>query len=289
MRFQTQINRDEEGRRLLLPFFVYVDRLRDEIYVIDGRNRVIIYNTALYPLLTLDKRRGVTSPLALTVDAEGNLYIIQAPTEETPFHRVSVFDRACFWQKDIIITTEREGEQFKPYRIAVNRRSEIYLAGQNFRGVLLLDQEGALKGLLAPVEEGKRAPIIDVKIDDEGRVYLVNITDSKIYVYDEDNRFLFKFGEKGGVTGKLSQPKSVGVDVRRQMVYVVDYMRHTISAYSRERGKFLFEFGGKGWSPGWFQFPSYLDVDSRGRVIVADTFNRRIQVFEPMESSGGEQ
>jgi hypothetical protein len=41
----------------------------------------------------------------------------------------------------------------------------------------------------------------------------------------------------------------------------------------------MFEFGGMGWSEGWFQHPSYLIVDKLGRIIVADTFNQRVQVF----------
>jgi hypothetical protein len=41
----------------------------------------------------------------------------------------------------------------------------------------------------------------------------------------------------------------------------------------------MFEFGGMGWSEGWFQHPSYFIVDKLGRIIVADTFNQRVQVF----------
>ena len=55
-------------------------------------------------------------------------------------------------------------------------------------------------------------------------------------------------------------------------------MRHTASAYSAD-GRFLFEFGGKGWGRGWFQYPSDITVDTSGNVLVADTFNNRVQVL----------
>lgn len=59
-------------------------------------------------------------------------------------------------------------------------------------------------------------------------------------------------------------------------------MRHTVSAYDKE-GKYLYEFGGLGWGEGWFQYPKDLSVDPAGKVLVADTFNNRIEVFKPRE------
>ena len=55
-------------------------------------------------------------------------------------------------------------------------------------------------------------------------------------------------------------------------------MRHTANVYARD-GEFLFEFGGMGWRDGWFQYPSDIDVDAFGNVLVADTFNNRVQVL----------
>jgi DNA-binding beta-propeller fold protein YncE len=61
-------------------------------------------------------------------------------------------------------------------------------------------------------------------------------------------------------------------------MYIVDYMRHTITVYDHD-GKYLFEFGGLGFDPGWFWFPNNIGVDKKGRVYVADFFNHRVQVF----------
>ncbi len=279
--FQKIINYDEEGKPLLMPYFVYSDHRWNELYVIDGRGRIIVYNSEFYPILTLDRRWGIVSPLSLTMDRRGNLYVIQAPSRQYRDYRISVFNRALIWERDIVLKAEIKGKEFLPRRLAVDERGDIYVVGENFRGVVVLDSKGELKGILSPVEKGEKAPIVDVRIDDKGWIYLVNIWDSRIYVYNKNRSFLFAFGEKGGVMGKLSQPKTVAVDVRRGLIYVVDYMRHSVSAYSRNRGVFLFEFGGRGWSEGWFQFPVYIDVDSEGRIIVADFFNNRVQVFKP--------
>ncbi|MDY7002244.1 MAG: 6-bladed beta-propeller, partial [Thermodesulfobacteriota bacterium] len=101
----------------------------------------------------------------------------------------------------------------------------------------------------------------------------------RVYVYDSKENFLFKFGQKGGGSGKLSRPRGMGLDNRNKIIYVVDYMRHSAGAYSMRDGDFLFEFGGKGWRRGWFQFPSDISVDMDGNVLVADTFNNRVQVL----------
>jgi len=286
--FYKIINYDEEGKGLLMPYFVYSDHKWDELYVIDGRGRIIVYNSEYYPILTLDKRRGIEAPLALALDKDDNLYVVQAPTKNIPDYRISIYNRAILRERDIILKANIGGQRFQPKRVAVDKRGDIYIVGNKFQGVVVLENNGKLKGILSPVEKGKKVYINDIKIDDEGRIYLVNIWDSRIYIYDKNRSFLFAFGEKGGVMGKLSQPKTTGIDVKRNRIYVVDYMRHAISAYDRKTGKFLFEFGGRGWSEGWFQFPVYIDVDREGKIIVADFFNNRIQIFRPGEMISNE-
>ncbi len=59
----------------------------------------------------------------------------------------------------------------------------------------------------------------------------------------------------------------------------MDYMRHALSVYNKE-GKYLFEYGSKGGGPGLFNYPKGIFIDQDGRLFVADTFNKRIQVFK---------
>lgn len=125
------------------------------------------------------------------------------------------------------------------------------------------------------------SPVIvnDVTIDSRGRLYLLSTETSKVYVYGPDEVFLFSFGSKGGTPRHLSQPRAVAIDEERELIYVADYMRHSILAYSMT-GEFKFEFGGRGTAPGWFNFPEDMTINKRGQLIVADLFNRRVQVLE---------
>jgi sugar lactone lactonase YvrE len=118
-----------------------------------------------------------------------------------------------------------------------------------------------------------------VSIDSSGKLYLLSPETSKVYVYGPDENFLFSFGERGGTPGKLSQPRALAIDEHRQLIYITDFMRHTILVY-RMSGEYLFEFGGRGAMPGWFNYPNGLAVNSQGQLIVADYFNRRVQVLD---------
>ncbi|MCK4839096.1 MAG: hypothetical protein KAS94_09845, partial [Desulfobulbaceae bacterium] len=137
----------------------------------------------------------------------------------------------------------------------------------------------AAEGVAALVEAA--VALDSVYIDVMGRLYLVSAEQSEIFVYDRQGSFLHKFGVKGGANGKLSTPRSVAVDYPRRLVYVCDYMRHSILVYDYDSGRFVYEFFGKGSTPLWYLHPTYLTVDAKGLVIIADLFNRRVQVVDP--------
>jgi len=276
------ITEDEEEGKLGFPSFVYVEAVKKEIYIIDGKARILIYTSDFFPIFTLSKRNGIEAPIGLTVDAEGNMYVAQASSKENPRPRISVFNACLKWERDIYLKGFEGDTTFIPNSLAMDRKGKIYVAGSSFPGVLIVNNQGQITDTITIEEEDRKVRINDVTIDTEGKIYLVSEEEGHIYVYDENKKFLFKFGQKGGSTGKLSRPLAVGVDSRNGRMYVVDYMRHTISAYDKE-GKYLFEFGGLGWGEGWFQYPRDIAVDSAGRIFVADTFNNRIEVFQAKE------
>jgi DNA-binding beta-propeller fold protein YncE len=251
----------------------------DEIYVL-SMSKVFIFTNDLYQLYQFGRGRGVESPLNVAVDREGYVYIAQAPTEDKPERRVSVFNPIFHWQRDILVKGFEGDEEFEPYRLAVDGKGRIYVAGQNFPGVPVMDREGNILEVMQAEEDGEKVTIDDVAVDGSGRVYLMSTARSRVFVFDENRGFLFVFGKGGGSSTKMSRPTAVDVDWNNGRIYVLDYMRHTVLVYDNT-GKYIYEFGGLGWSPGWMQYPIDLAVDSSGRVIVADTFNNRVQIFKP--------
>ena len=275
---------DYDGIRLSLPSRLFFDPFRREIYVIDaGNNRILIYAHDFFPLMSVDVNAGIEFPIGMALDSKGNFFVTQSPTKKYPNGRLSVLNASLRWKRDIMFEGFEGADKFIPRNIAFNKHDFLYVIGKEYPRVVVLDKDGKFSHLFPSVEsfedESRTVSIYDIEIDDAGRIYLLSEEIGRIYVYDTQEKFLMKFGQKGGGTGKLSRPRGLAVDNHNKRIYVVDYMRHTISVYSME-GEFLFEFGGLGWSKGWLQFPGDICVDREGNVLVADTFNNRVQVFK---------
>lgn len=281
------IQDDYEGLHLSYPGSTTVDPVKNEIYITDtGNNRILVYTRDYFPLLTIGKPDGIEAPAGVAVDSRGYLFIPQAPTNQQLKGRISVLNPCLRWDRDIFLDGFADADGFVPISLAVNGNGDLYVAGSGHKGVVVLNNTGKFLRIIAPSDklgtgdgQEEEARINDVYIDLEGHIYLLSEDMGRIYVYDARERFMFKFGEKGGGSGQLSRPRGVAADSRNKRIFVIDYMRHTASAYSYDNGRFLFEFGGMGWARGWFQYPTDIAVDASGNVLVADTFNQRVQVL----------
>lgn len=309
---------DDSARPIGYPSRIVFDRAYQETYVLSSNGRITIYDKEFFPLGSVGVGRGVENVTGMAIGPAGKMYLCrniygQGKAQQSV---VSIYNNALLLEREILLGKIPELAGFMAYALAIATDGTLYVAGYTgaasplHKGVAVLDNEGGFKRWLAPrgkVLRGRPPPstssatgsvdgdggggglammdatvaINDVQIDVNGRLYLLSTELSEIYVYDSQGKFHHKFGTKGGAKSKLSTPRSLAVDYPRRLIYVADYMRHTILAYDYERGHFVYEFGGKGMTPLWYLHPESLAVDSRGRVIIADLFNRRVQVVDP--------
>jgi DNA-binding beta-propeller fold protein YncE len=291
------LDKDLFGDNYRYPSKIHYDPIMDEIYVIGGgpgrhpSSRILIYDPDYYPVTGLGEGRGVNTPRGLDLDDAGNIYIVDNRCREMgPCLYVL---NPAFFQEDEVLFSDIEGvpEKFMPSSVAINEQY-IFVTGEFTKGVMVLDRNFSFVRWLVPMTIGgtreeigddvthPKAQIVnDVEIDQNGRIYLLCPDQGRVFVLDSQMKFLFAFGRKGGSTGKLSRPRSVAVDTVRQVIYVADYMRHTILLYTYAEGKHLFEVGGLGLDPGWFRNPTHVEVDGQSNLIVADFFNHRVQVL----------
>jgi len=284
------------GRDLYVPQGGFVDQ-NGLIYVCQGisdnkPSRISVYNGAF--LLTreifLDQIPGAPDFAAkrLVVSREGLIYVagnrnrgVVVLDYDGNFQRwLQPQDELPLSSKEIAAMRKKEEESRKK-KTEIDQSSE----DQSAEKAPLVDipeqfrpkskEEKMLSGsFVGP------AMINSINIDREGRLYLLSAETGKIYVYNAEEEFLFSFGTKGGTPRTLSQPYGLGIDEDKRLIYVIDYMRHTVLVYDQDNGTYLFEFGGRGWGPGWFNFPTDIMVNKHGQVIVSDLFNQRLQVLE---------
>lgn len=181
------------------------------------------------------------SPLGLTFDPAGNLFITDAGVQTV--HRVSA---AALSQSD----------------------------WGNFNAAALTPQFGE-QG------EGNGQLMFpnDTAVDSQGRVYVSDGNNGRIAVWDAHGDFLYAFG-RGTGDGALNLPRGLAMG-EGDRLYVVDPVAQLVKVYnvSASEPKFLFQFGDFGREDGQFNFPNDIALDTAGRIYIADRENNRIQVW----------
>lgn len=158
----TILNDDNQGEPLRFPSAVAFDSEQEEIYVINGgKNGFVIYDSDFIPHLFLGAGRGIDAPQSIFFDTRnGNVFVCQGKSAKHP-PRLTILNGAFFPVKEILFDTIPEAENFSPFRGALGKTGNIYLADNNIRGVLVLDKEGNFLRWLKPKDKILRKIVRD--------------------------------------------------------------------------------------------------------------------------------
>jgi sugar lactone lactonase YvrE len=137
--------------------------------------------------------------------------------------------------------------------------------------------------------------------DREGFVWTTDTTGHVVYKFDANGKVLLTLGKKGMPGDNASQelfnqPSALAIAANGD-IYVSDgYVNSRVVHFNKD-GKFIRIIGGtKGAGPGQLQLPHGVAIDSAGRILVGDSDNKRIAVFDkdgkfvenwPFASRGG--
>jgi sugar lactone lactonase YvrE len=140
-----------------------------------------------------------------------------------------------------------------------------------------------------------------VMFDREGFIWATDSNGHAVYKFSPDGKLLMTLGKRGAAGDNTShdlfnRPNAVAIGANGDIFVSDGYVNSRIVQFSKD-GKFIRIIGGKkGAGPGELQLPHGVVVDSRGRVIVGDSDNKRISVFDkdgkfletwPFPSRGG--
>lgn len=134
-------------------------------------------------------------------------------------------------------------------------------------------------------EDGLFNQAHSVHFGPDGALWATDPNDHVVLKFSPEGKVLMTLGKKGVAgddTSKdtFNRPNGVGFAANGD-VYVSDgYVNSRIVHFTKD-GKFVRIIGGvKGSAPGQLQLPHGVAIDSKGRILVGDSDNKRVTVFD---------
>jgi len=241
------------------------------------------------PLELGDGQFGVTA--GVTVDSSDKIYVVDSGGN----NRVQVFDANGNFLRKFGSVGPNDGQFFNAWDVAVKSDGNIIVTDNTKRNVHVFDSLGNFlskfgsfcnistgDGCIDPdgpgpleLGDGQFAGPGKVTVDSSDNIYVIDLQNHRVQVFDSAGNFLFKFGTFGIYNGEFDRPNGIAVDNLKQ-IYVSDTNNNRIQVFD-STGNFLTVLGSQGTGDGQFDHPSGLAV---GSLAIADDFNSRIQVFE---------
>ena len=129
-------------------------------------------------------------------------------------------------------------------------------------------------------ESGKTAPgnflfPQQISEDNQGNLYVTDLGNSRIQIFDSSGNFINTWGVNGSGAGEFNSPQ--GIAVTENFVFVSDNILNKIQKFDLD-GNFVTEWGIAGNADGEFNSPQGLGINNE-ILYVVDTGNDRIQKF----------
>jgi sugar lactone lactonase YvrE len=178
----------------------------------------------------------------------------------------------------------------RPVGIAVDttaaHHGRVLVADAKLHQVVVFSADGKLEAEIGQRGEGPgefNYPTY-LAMDPAGLLYVSDSLNFRVQQFDADLKFVRQIGRKGDLPGYFAQPKGIATDSEGHL-YVVDAQFENVQLYNRQ-GQVLMDLGQEGTRPGEFWLPAGICIDppsrqgDANRIYVADSYNRRIQVFD---------
>ena len=264
-----------DGTRIPAPRALAVGP-RDELFVLDTAGRILVYD------VERDLARSWRMPEVEAGRPEGVLVLDDGTVvvADTHYHRVVVFDGSGTELRRFGREGRADGEFIYPVALARDDAGNLYVCeyGSNDR-IQKFSPGGVHLASFGSFGTGKgqfqRPSGVAWR---EGKVYVADAVNNRVQVFTDGGEFVGVLGEPDGRLS-LSFPYAMelGGD---SALYIIEYGAGRVTKLSTG-GELLGRFGSTGTGEGRFATPWGIAVDSRGRIIVADTGNRRLVELGP--------
>jgi len=117
-----------------------------------------------------------------------------------------------------------------------------------------------------------------VTINSTGNIFVSDIDNNRIQIFDFEGNFLSTFGSEGNENGQFNYPRGITGNSKGDIL-VCDESNHRIQIFDFE-GKFVSAFGSKGKGNGQFSYPEGICVDFNDNIYICEYGNNRIQILD---------
>ena len=167
-----------------------------------------------------DEDEHLDKPEGIAVDDSGNIFVADYNTGY-----VKVYDKDHNWVMTFSDYGDAPGENIKSEFMAIHD-GLLYMPEAGNHRVNVFDLEGnfiALFGEGGNTEPDSAEGLLNnpeaAKVNGEGRVYVSDLKNDRVQVFDLDGNFLFGWGKTGSGPGEFIAPRRIGHRQGRQRLY----------------------------------------------------------------------
>ena len=216
-------------------------------------------------------------PEDLTLDAAGNVYIAQPAADRVV--QYAPFDPAQ--PHNAVVVREWLGFN-QPLDVAVDGLERLLVADALNNRVQRFDVAGNPE---LSIGEGQLTEPSSVAVDSQGVIYAFDQGLMRVVTFDAAGSVLGGWGGEGTGDGQFTRINNLAevynaphITIHGDDVFVTDPGGGRVQRFTRD-GVFVLAWGQEGSGAGQFAQASDIAVDGGPDVFVADSENRRIQVF----------
>lgn len=265
---------------------VRVDRVRDEVYVVE-RGIVRVFNESGMEFFWFGDSPELGSIYDLAVDDRGDVFLLsfdRTQPENPKYFLIRCNYRGDAKEKLAVTGLPPEFSGFFPNYMFYRNGNFLFLNSSGMQ-VVVTDRKGVfLKGydladiLEIPVKDRPNTEIFGFNLDSEGNMLFTVTVLFKAYVVSADGKIAASFGKAGSAPGLFGHVSGIAKDDMGNYL-VVERLRSVVMVFDKEF-RFLKEFGYRGSKPENLIRPTDVAVGNAGKLFVTQVRDRGVSVFQ---------
>jgi DNA-binding beta-propeller fold protein YncE len=264
--------------QLIRPLGMAVDS-KGKLYVSDQKaGGIFIFNTETKDTEFIRNGREAHFSLVNGIAIDDNDHLFVADGE---LHRILVFDAQHHPVDEI-----HEGMQ-DPVGLAIDTENRfLYVVDQGLDQVLVYDADsfklirkiGTAGHNHELTTEGNFGAPFAAAVDRDGNLYVTDMLNNRIEVFDADGNFVRTWGKIGDAPGQFGRPKGIAVDSDGH-IWVVDNALDRVTIFGN-KGELLMAFGTHGKIASQFKGLVGITIDKMNRVFTVEQYpTGKVQIF----------